>query len=396
MAGRGKRAILGLMLLAGVAARADVSGNLSLEGRGFWQSPLDERQVDSSLSLSGEVEFYHEWDDGRQALTLTPFLRLDPHDPQRSHGDIREAFWLKVGDDWELRAGITKVYWGVTESVHLVDIVNQTDLVENPDGEQKLGQPMIQLSLERDWGTLDLFALPWFRERTFPGVHGRLRVQPRVDIHHADYESAAGPHHFDIALRWSRSIGDWDIGLAHFRGTSRDPLFVPRVVPGEEPVLTPYYPLINQTSLDVQATKGDWLWKLEAVHHSGGGQTYNAAVGGFEYTRVGILGGASDLGLLAEYQYDDRREQALTPFQNDLFIGIRWTANDEQSSELLAGIIQDLDGGGRLLNIEASRRLGEDWKLSLQLRAWFDVPRGSLLYPLNRDDYAEITLARYF
>ncbi len=388
------RALCLLFCLWGIA-RADVSGNLSLEGRGFWQSPLDPRQVDGSLSVSGEIEFYHEWNDGRQALTFKPFLRLDQHDPRRSHGDIREAFWLKVGDGWEFRAGITKVYWGVTESVHLVDIVNQTDLVENPDGEQKLGQPMLQLVLEREWGTLELFALPWFRERTFPGVHGRLRTLPRVATSRAEYESSAGQHHFDLALRWSRSIGDWDVGLAHFSGTSRDPLFRAGLDSGE-PVLIPYYPLIDQTSLDVQATKGDWLWKLEAIHRSGFGQTYNAAVGGFEYTRVGILDSASDLGLLLEYQYDDRDEQALTPFQNDLFVGLRWTANDEQSTEVLAGIVQDLDGGGRLLNIEASRRIGEDWKLGVQLRAWFSVPENSLFHSLNRDDYAEITLARYF
>ncbi|MDD7885073.1 hypothetical protein [Flavivirga sp. 57AJ16] len=37
----------------------------------------------------------------------------------------------------------------MTESNHLVDIINQTDAVETFDGEEKLGQPMVQLS----WGT---------------------------------------------------------------------------------------------------------------------------------------------------------------------------------------------------------------------------------------------------
>ena len=67
------------------------------------------------------------------------------------------------------------MFWGVTELRHLVDIINQTDLVENLDGEQKLGQPMVQLTLLKDWGTLDFFAMPYFRERTFTGPDGRPR-----------------------------------------------------------------------------------------------------------------------------------------------------------------------------------------------------------------------------
>jgi len=34
-----------------------------------------------------------------------------------------------VADDWELTTGVSKVYWGVMEAVHLVDIINQTDFV---------------------------------------------------------------------------------------------------------------------------------------------------------------------------------------------------------------------------------------------------------------------------
>ena len=126
-------------------------------------------------SLSAGFEWLREWDDGRQAITLVPFFRYDSADDRRTHGDLREAFWSRIGDDWELHVGARRVFWGVTEFRHLVDIVNQTDLVENIDGEDKLGQPMVQLSLVRDFGLLDLYLLTGFRERTFPGSDGRLR-----------------------------------------------------------------------------------------------------------------------------------------------------------------------------------------------------------------------------
>jgi hypothetical protein len=73
---------------------------------------------------------------------------------------VRELVWLKVSDTWELRAGTSKVFWGVAESQQLADNINQTDLVEDIDQEDKLGQPLVNLSLVRDWGNLDLFVLP--------------------------------------------------------------------------------------------------------------------------------------------------------------------------------------------------------------------------------------------
>ncbi len=72
---------------------------------------------------------------------------------QSTHWDIRELSWIHVGNGWESRVGIRKVFWGVTEGRHLVDIINQTDQVDQVDGEEKLGQPMINLSTVRDWGS---------------------------------------------------------------------------------------------------------------------------------------------------------------------------------------------------------------------------------------------------
>lgn len=56
---------------------------------------------------------------------------------------------------------------GVGGPVHLVDIINQSDLVENPDGEDKLEKPLVKLTSGLPWraGTLNLFMLPYFRER---------------------------------------------------------------------------------------------------------------------------------------------------------------------------------------------------------------------------------------
>ncbi len=386
-----------LLLLIPVQVCAwDVSGYLSVEGRGFLQQPLDSRQYDNDFSLALEPEFAREWDQGRQSFVFRPFARLDSKDDERSHWDIRELQWIYAGDGWETRLGIGKVYWGVTEAMHLVDIINQTDLVENIDGEDKLGQPMAKLSLERDWGTLDFFLLPYFRERSFPGVEGRPRSQPRIDPDLVFYESSREQKHLDYAARWSHYIGEWDIGLSYFHGTGRDPLFVPRRLRGGEIVLAPYYEIINQISLDLQATLGEWLWKLEIMQRDSDSDRFTAATGGFEYTRVGIFDSDADLGVVAEFMLDERGDEASTPFNHDLFAGLRWTANDAQSLEILFGAIVDWENGSTLVNLEASRRFGQNYLLSVQMRGWLDTDRQDLQYGFRQDDYVQVELARYF
>lgn len=372
------------------------SGYVAVEKRLFALAPLDRRQSNDSFSLSAEPEYYIESDSGRDSLLFKLFIRIDSADSGRTHFDVRELMWQHVGDTWELRAGIGKVFWGVTEGQHLVDIINQTDLVESSDGEDKLGQPMVNLALIQDWGTVNVFVLPGFRERTYPGVEGRLRTTPRVDADGARYESSAKDRHIDVALRYAHYFGDFDVGISHFYGTSREPRFVTSLTSGGEVVLVPQYDLIHQSGIDIQLTRDAWLWKLETIRRSGHGSPFVAATGGFEYTLFGVMESAVDIGILGEYLYDSRGEVGGGALQNDMLTGARLAFNDEQDTNVLFGVISDLDNGTKLVSLEASRRLGDSWKLSLEARLFFDVDNADPLFTVRRDDYLQIQLARFF
>lgn len=372
------------------------SGYASFEGRYFPEEALYTGQRDSTASMVLQPELYAAWEGGDSSLTFTPFVRAGDRDDERNHADIRELMWLNVFDDWELRLGIGRVFWGVTESQHLVDVINQIDLVENPDGEDKLGQPMLNLSHNSDWGTVDLFLLPGFRERTFPGLAGRLRGPLLIDTERALYESPDKDRHLDWAVRWSHYIGNVDIGLSHFSGTGRAPTFIVGLNAQGQPVLIPRYDLLDQTGLALQAIAGDWTWKLEMVSAEQLKKRHVAMTGGFEYTRVGLFDSQMDLGMLAEYLYDDRGNTAPTPFANDLMLGLRWVFNDVQGTEVLLGMIHDLDGTANSISLEASRRLGQNWKLALEYRGNNVIESTDLLYPIRMDDYMQLELFRYF
>lgn len=383
--------------------------DLGLQSQTFFRSGL-EGQSKFHPSVSLRADYFRSWDNERQSFTAAPFFRYDAQDSDRTHFDLREFFWTRVGDDWDFHAGVKQVFWGVTEFNHLVDIINQTDLVENIDMEEKLGQPMAHLSLIRDWGVLDFHLLVGFRERTFAGEDGRLRRILPVDTDGADYESGAENRRIDGAIRWSHSLGPLDFGIYHFSGTSRDPQFQLKQKNNGDLYLKPFYPVIDQTGFDGQMIFGDWAWKLEAITRSGFGDRYAAATGGFERTLVGVLGSRTDLGLIAEYMWDERGDDAFnTVFENDLALGTRWQLNDMADSQALLGLIWDTDSQEYIVKLEASRRLGDTWTLLMEGRVFggTDEPDkddsledlldgDNRLGAVSRDDFLQLEITRYF
>jgi len=286
---------------------------------------------------------------------------------------------------------------GATESLHLVDIINQTDVVEAIDGEDKLGQPMVSLSLFKDWGNTTVFVLPYFRERTFSGSDGRLRPSLPVDTDNPLYESEDEEKNIDWAVRWQHSIGDWEVGLSYFDGTSREPDFILAANELLEPSLRPFYPQIQQAGIDVLALLGGWTFKFEGIQRKVMEQDFTAFVGGFEYSFVGLFGSVYDINWLMEYQYDGRDELSNVVAQNDLMLGSRLVLNDVDGTEILVAMVQDLDYSGvRSGFIEASSRINDHWKWRVDAWMFSSDEPAEPSYLLRRADYIQLSLEYYF
>lgn len=391
--------LLALYLLsASLSVSADVAGYIGGQARTFVESPADSAQGSENVSVVLAPEWYQGFNQDKDSLNIKLFYRYDSLDSERSHGDLREFYWLHVGSDWEFTLGINKVYWGVTESQHLVDIINQTDAVEAVDGEEKLGQPMVHLALIKDFGVVDFFVLPGFRPRTFPGEEGRLRSQPITIAEDDRYQSDRGNDHIDYALRWSHYYGNWSFGLSWFRGTNREPLLIP-AIDNDALILQPYYSQIDQQGLDLQYNAGDWIWKMETIYRQGRDplqDDFIASTGGFEYTWVGFKQ-SWDLGLLLEYSHDSRPSRSAGLLQNDVLAGGRLSFNDMASSELLFGVIQDLQtSGSRSAFVELSTRLGDATRILFEAYSFTSDQAEKPLHALRRDSYVELSLEYYF
>ena len=439
LAARGCAALVGALGALVVAADAGAesggfessfSGRFGLESRWYPQSPAHAGQRSHATGFIAEPTLFLEDDEGR-SFTLTPFFRFDGADSRRTHADLREAYLLLYGElgegEWEARLGVDRVFWGVAELYNPVDIVNQSDLVEHPDGKTKLGQPMAHLTFAGDWGTAELFALPWHRERTFPGRHGRLRSEFVVDPDLVEYESGAEERHLDVAARYSHSFGRLDFGLSVFDGTSREPSLRPVLRPFLDPTgapvrhpdtgqpvlvpeasLAPYYPQIRQFGLDAQITAESFLLKLEAIHRTGAPnvpssrhpfgkeEDYAAFVIGGEYTIHSLFESAADLSLLGEWHRDERGRRSTHQFQNDVFLAARLGFNDVEGTEVTAAIVADTDYGSRTMSVEFHRRLSDEWTLHLETTVMLDIDEADPIRTTWRDSFVGVDLTYSF
>jgi len=444
----GTQKILSLLLaLAPLAANAaDWGGRIETEARRFYEAAPE-----TNLSAALTLNFSADLAGDRTQLLGELFARHDRDDRARSRGDVRELYYEALGPSFEFRAGNRRVFWGVTEARHLVDIINQSDFVEDLANGSKLGQPMLSYNWIGALGSTEFFLMPYQRRRTYPGPEGHPQLPFPMDRGATRYQSARGQQHLDGALRYRNSFGPLDLGLAYFDGTAREPTILPclrqgsgfentedgpncevfaaamaeaptsplpefltpllqqlGLAPSDEQVaaeitqrvldnlvLVPYYPRLRQYSLDALYAAGDWAWKLEALARELGGDHSWAAVGGFEYTLGDVAASGWDLGLLAEYLYDQKVDLVSSRYDHEYFAGTRLSLNDVAGTQILAGGLIDKSRRERAWQVEASSRLNDSLKATLKWRGFSGGNHDPYLDFLEREDMLSLNLELY-
>lgn len=384
-----------LLMAVGHAATFEApTGHFAWEQRVFPRTPeVPGRIRRSDAALSGEVGLRRD-PGGPLTAEAKAFARVDEKDPERTRFDLPELLATWRSGSWRLDAGQTRIFWGVTEGRHLVDIVNQTDASGDLDGEDKLGQPLLRTAWNSAAaGLLEALLMTGFRPRPFPGATGRPGLPYPVRDDDPGYASAAGRWSPDLALRWSHAASAWDWALSGFAGTARDPRL--RLEGGAEGIrIRPRYDRILQAGSEAQWTAGAWSWKLEALARRGQGPWFTAATGGLEY-QVPAAWSSGDLTVFLEYNRDTRRNGSVDIYDNDLFAALRWAAGGPDETTLEAGCLADVEQGTVIGKAEAGRRFLEVWLAKVEGRI-FSIREAGILEAFRRDHHLRLELRRVF
>lgn len=385
---------ISLLAMSSLASASGFNAELSMESMYFFHNPALTQQSNSAVSFTFQPEYKKSWNFDKKILNTKLFIREDANDPDRSHTDIREFSWTHSINNFDYKVGVSKEFWGVVESHRLVDIINQIDNVEEVDNQSRLGQPMAKLSYNNMLGSFDGWVLPYFRERNFASTDSRVFSGPiEVNEDIATFHSSDKEKHIDYALRYSNAFDDIDLGVSYFQGTSRNPVLQYDVASNQ---LIPFYDQLKQLSTDIQWTGDALLLKLEAVIRDEASYEQSSAfVAGYEYTFFDWFNG-HDIGVITEYLYDELGKSR-TSFDKDVFMGVRYTMNDIEATEILAGGFIDVSDGSQALRLKVKRRINNNWKYELIAQSYNNIDNGDLYYAgIRNDDFLRFNLRYYF
>ncbi|MBJ57214.1 MAG: hypothetical protein CMP24_03110 [Rickettsiales bacterium] len=331
---------------------------------------------------------------------MEPYFRYDHHDKYRSLFNFKENNITYYYNDIQLKAGISEVFWGITESKNLVDIINLKDVT---DGEQKakLGQSLLAFSnYSEKFGSLDFFYLPFFKNSSQIGKEGRLRLSKPIENYNIVYEGGAGSKVPSWALKWEHSFGVIDLSLQGFRGNSRESSTIAKL---ENSQLKYFqgYERISQIGTYFQVISGPIIYKLEAIKRNGQKNAKNIRENffsytlGLEYLTNNLFENKWDLTSFIEYHNDDRNNDSTDIFQNDLFLATRLNFNNIEGTEFFTSITLDTDGGGNTSTLELSSRITDNIRVTGSYNSYWSVNDVDILYNFRRDNYFSINIISY-
>lgn len=354
------------------------------------------------------------WGESFQ-MTVAPRFRIGVSDPEYHLFSPDDIYLEYVRDVYELRLGYQTFFWGTVESSNIVDILNQEDYVGDFFDPEKLGEPSLRIRFLMGENRFDFFQFFYFTPAPIPGKVNRFNFFDGVRNISDDpiYTSPAKRFRQEFAFRWERTFGSADAGLSYFNGYEKFPIIY--LAPGVEDAQVFYYEM-QQLGADLQMSLGSWLIKGEGLfQETGMAGTENrsrqlpdgtvitqnlvpkdhvALVGGVEYTFFGIFGN-SDLGVLGEYLYDSEQSLnalAFRPFQNDLFMGFRWSRNNPGDGEILGGVTLDVKEQSQIWRVEYSERFFDRIKFLARL----DIIEADSKDPIsvfNNDDRISIEIS---
>ena len=332
---------------------------------------------------------------------IEPYLRYDRHDKNRSLFDFKENNLTYYYNDIQLKAGISEVFWGITESKNLVDIINIKDVTDG-DQKAKLGQSLLVYSnYSEKFGSLDFYYLPFFKNSSQIGETGRLRLSKPIENYNIVYEGGAGSKVPSWALKWEYSLGVLDFSLQGFRGNSRESSTIPKL---ENSQLKYYqgYERISQIGTYLQVISGPIIYKLEAIKRNGQKNAKNIRENfysytlGLEYLINNLFENKWDLISFIEYHNDDRNNDSTDVFQNDLFLATRLNFNNIDGTEILTSITLDTDGGGNTSTLELSSRITDNIRVTGSYNSYWSLNNKDILHSFRRDNYFSINIINYF
>lgn len=367
-----------------------LKGNVALEYQQYLQRP--EGKNSNNLTASTQLEVNYKNDNVELVGSIYAQedysdLQSEARNNDRSFIRADEVYGKYSFDDGQILLGKNIRYWGALEARNVVNAFNNDDLRSDPFESQKLGAWNAAYSYFTKTGEFSIIAKLYEEDRKLPRYPYVYNFFPKNYsgiplIYNDDLKTENSPSRPTIYLKYSDTTDtqyalDYTVILQNGYDSQRyytDVLAADfsSIVSSENAYLV--NKILTYETLAIDAT----LYKLEATYadvidNSVVSDYYHLGAG-LEHT-ISQVHNDEDLGLILEYykyhtfdnsKYNDL--QLFEAYQNDLFIGARYSFNDVDNSSILGGVVADLDYHEQLYYLEYSGRIFDDLVLNIDYR----------------------------
>ncbi|MEA1920746.1 MAG: hypothetical protein U9N52_12965 [Campylobacterota bacterium] len=379
------RLFLSLALLnTFVFAAFDFQGHVGVESQAFLIVPKEKHKNNFTAYEQLEISYSHD------AMTVATrlYAQQDYYDMQgdeenrRTFARIDELYGLIEFDEDALFGGRNIRFWGALEARNIVDGFNTQDLRNDLFNPDKMGAWNLAYSHYTDSGEFSLIIKLYEEEQKLAGqpyvyyffppfVSYDERLQSEASLYRPTlYLSYSGTTESEIAIDYAVILQHGYDSQRYFK--SDGPLNGTPVTFQEHAYLVNKVMTYNTAVIDATLIKLEALY-TDVIDDEQISDYWHLGIG-VEYTlNFETLDG--DLGLIGEYyryetldseKYSDL--ELFETFQNDLFLGLRYSFNDPDDSTLLGGVIADIEYDEQAYYLEYESRFAESFKVNFDYR----------------------------
>lgn len=350
-------------------------------GDSYRSSPFVESELTGSFDIDNfnvSAKLYGSWDS---------------NDIERTYIDFREAKISYTLGQFHLAAGLGNFFWGVSETINVVNVASQSDLRKDIDGKEKMGHQFVNFGMDIGNGSLNIFHFPNFVELSYPD-----RPSPKIPIvaSNVAYESEENSAN---AVRWLLSADSGEIAFTYFEGIRRDPVLVPESFSDQDSstFLFPYYIDTEFVSVDALYFFGDSTVKFEMKYGKEQDKEYRSYNVGFEYPFHPNFQRVQEFTWITEYLGDSRGPLAESFGQKDIMLGVKCVLGDLGDIDVRALYALDLEYDSKYTNIKIDKRLNNYAILDFQIVHFSDVGEDDIRLGLfENEDFAQVGLTYAF
>jgi len=364
------RPILALLLLTNLLhADLEYRGYVGADSQAYLTRPDDKHPANFTLQQQLELEYIR--DNFKGGVTL--YAQEDSYDlsdekNERTFLRLDELYGSYNFDNDMLFGGRNIRFWGALEANNIVDTFNTRDFRTDMLDPQKQGAWNVAYTHYTRSGEIALIVKLYEEQERMAAYPYVYFFFPSYVDYDASLQSEESLYRPTAYLKWSGSTDteyavDYALILQHGFDSQRafSGVFDPVNMVAR---LSQKVYLANKAMTYDTMVVGATLLKLEAQVTDVIGTTYTASpiggrlrVGdyyqfgaGIEHTLTAVLNEA-DLGLIAEYYYYNTFDHSADVaddldlfqiFENDLFLGLRYTFNDISDSSVIAGTVIDM------------------------------------------------------